>query len=240
MIDCHTGDWAREMVAELGLTNNILGPITSPATGIGKLRSILAEETGLPAELQVVAPGTHDTASAVAAVPAKGGSNWCYLSSGTWSLLGAEIDEPCVSTAAQAGRLLTNWASGGTIRFLKEHRRGCGSCRSAVAILSAAVRNLIIRHSHKWPAKRRRFAHSSTRPQLVLAAGRHAAEDCRVCPSDKPAGAGVAGTVYPLLSRESRARATGRSWQRSNRFSGDVLICCISSAVGARMRCFRK
>ena len=41
MIDCHTGDWAREMVAELGLPTNILGPITAPATVIGKLRSIL-------------------------------------------------------------------------------------------------------------------------------------------------------------------------------------------------------
>src|SRR5262249_14454910 len=83
MIDCHTGDWAREMVAELGLPTNIFGPITSPGTAIGSLRSIVAQETGLPAELRVVAAGTHDTASAVAAVPAKKDSNWCYLSSGT-------------------------------------------------------------------------------------------------------------------------------------------------------------
>ena len=119
MIDCHTGDWAREMVAELGLPTKILGPITSPATAIGKLRSIIAEETGLPPGLQVVAPGTHDTASAVAAVPAKADSNWCYLSSGTWSLLGAELDEPCVSAAAQAGSFTNELGVGGTIRFLK-------------------------------------------------------------------------------------------------------------------------
>jgi rhamnulokinase len=119
MIDCHTGDWAREMVAELGLPTKILGPLTSPATVIGKLRSILAEETGLPAELRVVAPGAHDTASAVAAVPATGGANWCYLSSGTWSLLGAELDEPCVSAAAQAAAYTNELGVGGTIRFLK-------------------------------------------------------------------------------------------------------------------------
>src|SRR4051812_4857126 len=119
MIDCHTGDWAREMVAELGLPTNILGPITSPATDIGKLRSILVEETGLPAGLRVVAPGAHDTASAVAAVPATGGSNWCYLSSGTWSLLGAELDEPCVSDAAQSGSFTNELGVCGTIRFLK-------------------------------------------------------------------------------------------------------------------------
>jgi rhamnulokinase len=118
MIDCHTGDWAREMVAELGLPTKILGPITSPATAIGKLRSMIAEETGLPSGLRVVTPGTHDTASAVAAVPAKQDTNWCYLSSGTWSLLGAELDEPCVSTAAQAGSFTNELGVGGTIRFL--------------------------------------------------------------------------------------------------------------------------
>jgi len=71
MIDCHTGDWAREMVTELGLPTNILGLLTTPATTIGKLRAIISEETGLPSGLRVVAPGAHDTASAVAAVPAK-------------------------------------------------------------------------------------------------------------------------------------------------------------------------
>jgi rhamnulokinase len=119
MIDCHTGDWAREMVAELGLPTNILGPVISPGTMIEKLRSILAEETGLPAGLRVVAPGAHDTASAVAAVPATGNSNWCYLSSGTWSLLGAELDEPCVSAAAQAESFTNELGVGGKIRFLK-------------------------------------------------------------------------------------------------------------------------
>ncbi len=119
MIDCHTGNWAREMLAELGLTNDILGPIISPATTIGKLRSLLAEETGLPAGLQVVAPAAHDTASAVAAVPAKNDSNWCYLSSGTWSLLGAELDKPCVTPAAQAGSFTNELGVGGKFRFLK-------------------------------------------------------------------------------------------------------------------------
>jgi rhamnulokinase len=118
MIDCHTGDWACEMIAELGLPTNILGPITAPATTIGKLRSIIAEETGLSSGLRVVAPGAHDTASAVAAVPAKKDSNWCYLSSGTWSLLGAELDKPCVSAAAQTGSFTNELGVGGTIRFL--------------------------------------------------------------------------------------------------------------------------
>jgi rhamnulokinase len=119
MVDCHTGDWAREMVAELGIPTHILAPISPPGTEVGTLRQQLVEETGLPAKLRVVAPATHDTASAVAAVPAGDGTNWCYLSSGTWSLLGAEIDAPCVSPAAQAASFTNELGLAGTSRFLK-------------------------------------------------------------------------------------------------------------------------
>lgn len=119
MVDCHTGDWAREMVAELCVPTNILGQISPPGTAIGKLLPKLVEETGLPASLRVVAPATHDTASAVAAVPAVDGTNWCFLSSGTWSLLGAEINGPCVSAAAQAASFTNELGIGGTVRFLK-------------------------------------------------------------------------------------------------------------------------
>jgi rhamnulokinase len=119
MVDCHTGDWAREMVAELGMPTEILGPIVPPGTEVGTLRAELVEATGLPASLRVIAPATHDTASAVAAVPAGGSANWCYLSSGTWSLLGAEIDSPCVSAAAQAASFTNELGIAGKIRFLK-------------------------------------------------------------------------------------------------------------------------
>ncbi len=141
MVDCHTGDWAREMLAELGIPADILGPIAPPGSEIGTLRPKLADDTGLPASLRVVAPAAHDTASAVAAVPAaegdsplfsagaytrkdvarreKGTVPWCYLSSGTWSLLGAEIDAPCVSPAAQAASFTNELGIAGTIRFLK-------------------------------------------------------------------------------------------------------------------------
>jgi rhamnulokinase len=124
MVDCDTGDWAREMLGELGLPAMILPPIVPPGTHIGTLRARLADETGLPAGLKVVAPASHDTASAVAAVPAVAtgeppGATWCFLSSGTWSLLGAEIDEPCVSAAAQEASFTNELGIAGTIRFLK-------------------------------------------------------------------------------------------------------------------------
>jgi rhamnulokinase len=107
------------MIAELGLPPHILGPISPPGTIVGTLRQKIAEVTGLPAELHVVAPAAHDTASAVAAVPAVESGNWCYLSSGTWSLLGAELAAPCVTAEAQAASFTNELGVGGTIRFLK-------------------------------------------------------------------------------------------------------------------------
>jgi rhamnulokinase len=119
MVDCHTGDWAKDLLGELGLPIPELRPLTNPGDEIGHLRKKLAEDTGLPAGMRVVAPASHDTASAVAAVPALGNTSWCYLSSGTWSLLGAEIDAPCVTSAAQAASFTNERGVGGTIRFLK-------------------------------------------------------------------------------------------------------------------------
>ncbi|MEM7624816.1 MAG: rhamnulokinase family protein [Planctomycetota bacterium] len=119
MVDVRTGDWNRELLGELGLN---VGPLVSPVapgTSIGTLRADVAEATGLPASVQVVLPPSHDTASAIAAAPAEEGSRWCYLSSGTWSLLGAEIDEPCITDAAAEANFTNELGVSGTVRFLK-------------------------------------------------------------------------------------------------------------------------
>ncbi len=119
MVDCQSGDWAKSILSELKIPARLLGPITPPGNSLGSLLPELATTTGLSTEVQVVLPPTHDTASAVAAVPALPNSSWCYLSSGTWSLLGAEIDEACVSEAAQAAMFTNELGMGGRIRFLK-------------------------------------------------------------------------------------------------------------------------
>jgi rhamnulokinase len=119
MIDCHTNDWARDLLGDLGIPAHLLRPITPAGATIGQLRAKIAEETGLPTSLNVVAPAAHDTASAVAAVPAVDDTGWCYLSSGTWSLLGAELRAPCVSPAAQHASFTNELGIGGTYRFLK-------------------------------------------------------------------------------------------------------------------------
>lgn len=124
MVDCHTGDWACDLLTELGLPTEILGSIVPPGTVVGTLRAQVASEIGLgdaaaAGRVQVIAPAAHDTASAVAAVPATAEENWCYLSSGTWSLLGAELLDPCVSAAAQAAMFTNELGVGGKTRFLK-------------------------------------------------------------------------------------------------------------------------
>lgn len=121
MLSAVTGDWDRELLAMVGLPSTALGKIVEPGTRLGPVRAELAAALGLPKGVQVVAPGTHDTASAVAAVPAEGATagSWAYLSSGTWSLLGVELDRPMTSPEALEAGFTNEQGVGGKTRFLR-------------------------------------------------------------------------------------------------------------------------
>ncbi len=119
LIDLATGDWATAIIERLSLPARIFGPMSATGSILGNVRPDLADACGLPRTVQVVLPASHDTASAVAAVPAEPGSRWCFLSSGTWSLLGAELTKPCVSRAAQQAMFTNERGVGNSIRFLK-------------------------------------------------------------------------------------------------------------------------
>jgi rhamnulokinase len=119
MIDARTGRWATALLERLCLPTQMLGQIVSPGTRLGTLRADVAADIGADHRLEVIAPASHDTASAVAAVPAERGTDWCFLSSGTWSLLGAELDEPCLTAAARDAPFTNEGGVGGTTRFLK-------------------------------------------------------------------------------------------------------------------------
>lgn len=116
------GGWATEMLGKFGLPTNILGEIASPGTNLGPLWKNLPSETGLTAA-NVVLPGTHDTASAVMAVPAsgKGGDrpDWAYISSGTWALMGIETARPVVNDQVAALNFTNEGGVADTIRLLK-------------------------------------------------------------------------------------------------------------------------
>lgn len=119
MVNVNTGQWDHELLSELGLPTHVLGPIVEAGTTVGHLRQELCDATGLPKTLRVILPPSHDTASAVAAVPAIGDQSWAYLSSGTWSLLGAEIDSPIATDAARRVPFTNERGLNGKVRFLK-------------------------------------------------------------------------------------------------------------------------
>jgi rhamnulokinase len=134
--DPQTGDWAFSLLDRLGLPRRIFGPIADPGTMLGPLRPEVAADTGLGA-VRVVLPGSHDTASAVAAVPAdeppSPRPDWAYVSLGTWALVGAELDRPLVTSECLARNFTNEGGIGGTTRLLKNV---CGlwlvqQCRAA-------------------------------------------------------------------------------------------------------------
>lgn len=117
MYDPTAKRWAYDLVKKLELPAHILGTLVNPGTVLGPLRSSVSSETGIK-PVQVIAPATHDTGSAIAAVPAQG-SSWAYISSGTWSLMGAELPAPLINDKAREYNFTNEGGVGGTIRFLK-------------------------------------------------------------------------------------------------------------------------
>jgi sugar (pentulose or hexulose) kinase len=96
LMDMKTGTWAKDLFSKLQLPLAIMPSVIQPGTLVGMLTEEVAAELGCP-QIPVAAIGSHDTASAVAAVPADSENTWAYLSCGTWSLLGVEIPEPIIN-----------------------------------------------------------------------------------------------------------------------------------------------
>jgi rhamnulokinase len=109
--------WAFDLMDALEIPAHIFGEIVPPGRVLGPLRAHLAAALGLQ-DVSVIASAGHDTASAVAAVPASAG-DFIYLSSGTWSLMGVELPEPLINADTLAANLTNEGGVGGMIRFLK-------------------------------------------------------------------------------------------------------------------------
>jgi rhamnulokinase len=117
MLDPATRRWAYDVTNAFGLPEILLGTLVQPGTVLGPLRPAVATETGV-IPCPIVAPATHDTGSAVAAVPAST-PTWAYISSGTWSLMGVELPAPLVDEKALAYNFTNEGGVGGTVRLLK-------------------------------------------------------------------------------------------------------------------------
>jgi rhamnulokinase len=114
-----TKTFATDMLRRLGINGGFLAELVDPGTDLGPLLPHISEQTSLGSETPVYTVGGHDTASAVAAVPTKGGTDWCYISSGTWSLMGVELDAPVINEHSMQANFTNEVGVGGKIRFLK-------------------------------------------------------------------------------------------------------------------------
>ena len=113
-----TGNWATEILKKLDLPTGILAPIVSAGTVLGNLTSEVIGECAVGA-VPVIAPGCHDTACAVAAAPADENSDWCYISSGTWSLMGLELAAPVLGEKALAYNYTNEMGVSDRVTFLR-------------------------------------------------------------------------------------------------------------------------
>ncbi|MDQ0799901.1 rhamnulokinase family protein [Arthrobacter sp. SLBN-112] len=118
LFDAVAGEWATGFFAPLGLRKDLFPPLIQPGETVGTLLPEIAAAVDLPQDTKVVAVGSHDTASAVAAVPAEK-VDFAYISSGTWSLVGLELNQPVLTEAGRGANFTNERGVDGTIRYLR-------------------------------------------------------------------------------------------------------------------------
>ncbi|MYS51462.1 rhamnulokinase, partial [Streptomyces sp. SID6013] len=118
LIDPRTRDWSRQVADRLGIDLGLFAPLRRPGDPAGLLRPEVLEETGLSGPVPVTAVGSHDTASAVAAVPAAD-ERFAYICTGTWSLAGLELTAPVLSEESRAANFTNELGLDGTVRYLR-------------------------------------------------------------------------------------------------------------------------
>jgi rhamnulokinase len=118
LLDVRTRHWATGVIERAGLPARIFPPLREPGSMIGPLLPDVLAEAGLDDGTPLVAVASHDTASAVVAVPADG-PRFCYISCGTWSLVGVELDQPMLTEASRLAQFTNEAGVDGTVRYLR-------------------------------------------------------------------------------------------------------------------------
>ena len=118
LMDVASGEWNATLIDKLGLPRSLFPPLVDAGRRIGSLRPEVAAEVGAPTSLDLIAVGSHDTASAVVGVPmVEPGA--AYVSSGTWSLVGVELDRPVLSDDSREANFTNEGGVDGRIRYLR-------------------------------------------------------------------------------------------------------------------------
>ncbi|MEU9064061.1 rhamnulokinase family protein [Streptomyces sp. NPDC048430] len=118
LFDARTGDWSDALIGRLGLERSLFPALREPGERAGTLLPHVAGFTGLPGDTPVTTVASHDTASAVAAVPATE-PGFAYVSCGTWSLAGLELDAPVLTEESRAANFTNERGVDGTVRYLR-------------------------------------------------------------------------------------------------------------------------
>jgi rhamnulokinase len=118
LLDVRTRGWAKAIMERAGIPDRVFPPLRQPADVIGPLVPEVSDQTGLGEQVRLIAVGSHDTASAVVAVPASE-PGFCYISCGTWSLVGVELDQPVLSKASRLAQFTNEAGVDGTVRYLR-------------------------------------------------------------------------------------------------------------------------
>jgi rhamnulokinase len=118
LLDVRTGKWATALMERVGIPARLFPPLREPGDPGGDLLPEIAGQAGLAAPLPVTTVASHDTASAVVAVPATG-RNFAYISCGTWSLVGMELDEPVLTEQSRLANFTNETGLDKTVRFLR-------------------------------------------------------------------------------------------------------------------------
>ncbi|MFI8348667.1 rhamnulokinase family protein [Streptomyces sp. NPDC085596] len=119
LIDPRTRTWSREVAGRVGIGLALFPPLRRPGTPAGLLLPAVLEETRLTGPVPVTTVASHDTASAVAAVPAAAGERFAYICTGTWSLAGLELDAPVLTEASRLANFTNELGVDSTVRFLR-------------------------------------------------------------------------------------------------------------------------
>jgi rhamnulokinase len=117
LLDATTRDWAWDLIDRLDLPRGLFPPIRQPGARLGELRADVLAETGLAGPVPVTAVGSHDTAAAVVGVPAQS-DRFAYISCGTWSLVGVELDKPVLTEESRVAGFTNELGVDGTVRYL--------------------------------------------------------------------------------------------------------------------------
>lgn len=206
LLDPVTGEFDVEVLDSVGLTKDKFGEMVRPGTKIATLRPELQKQTGLGA-VPVIAVGGHDTASAVAAIPAQG-KDWAFLSSGTWSLMGVENDTPVVTPESLKNNMTNEGGIERTIRLLKNI--------TGMWVLEECLK--------RWKAEGTTY----TYPELVEMASKAEPFKCFIDPDDP---AFVAPADMPAAIKEY-CKATGQTVPEDH----SSIVRCIFESLALKYR----